>query len=118
MDAREIASLAGRLCRCVQEKRVVILRYGKTSGLRRVEPHAVGVAGNGTVLMVAWQVLGSSVSDAHSGWKHFALDRIRHLEETQDHFQGSRPDFTGASTVLEDVTCELTTQRHTLHGRG
>ncbi len=97
-----MADLRAQLTRAVAKRKEVRLVYGTDLTLRLVLPHAVGVASSGNSLLLAWQVEGASRT-APTGWKHFALDRIRALDVSDATFRGFAPGYDPENTNLAEV---------------
>ncbi|MGF1620922.1 MAG: hypothetical protein ACFCUR_09935 [Rhodomicrobiaceae bacterium] len=75
------------------------IHYGP--GWRLVEPHVLGRASNGDVVLRAFQVSGASASGAAAGWKLLRLDRMTALRPGDGHFAGPRPDYNPVDPAMK-----------------
>lgn len=99
---QRMADMRTQLARAIAERREVRLVYGTDLSLRLVLPHAVGISTSGKALLLAWQVDGASQT-ASTGWKHFALDRLRVWEVSDATFRGFAPGYDPENTSLAEV---------------
>jgi predicted DNA-binding transcriptional regulator YafY len=79
------------LWKAIEEARVIRLRYKNRE--RIVEPHDYGIL-NGKVMLLAWQVAGSS-SHRLPDWRWMEVDLISDIELLKRTFPGGRPAPSG-----------------------
>ena len=97
-----LAEMLSELGAAIDERKEVRLVYGSDLTLRLVLPHAVGVGASGNPLLLAWQVGGGSRTTP-TGWKHFALGKVRGFEVSDTTFRGVAPGYDPENTVLAKV---------------
>ncbi|WP_026075966.1 hypothetical protein [Noviherbaspirillum massiliense] len=92
------------LCRAIQEKRVLELRYHGYS--RIVEPHVYGRNKKEEEMLRCYQLAGGSDSGERAGWKMLKVDDtfLVHLTETQFL---PRPDYQPEDKVIVDVFARI-----------
>lgn len=79
------------LVAAINGRRLITLWY--PPGARVVEPHALGTASNGQLLLRAFQIEGASESGEHVNWKLFRLDRMRDVDSNDQKFAGPRSEY-------------------------
>lgn len=95
----------GELCEAIKGRRLLRLRY---DGFERVvEPHLVGRARAGGVILNAYQVRGGSVSGEEEGWKLFRLDGIEDPVVLDETFPGPRDGYVAHDRSVQEVYCRL-----------
>ena len=70
-----------------------VLRVEYPPGERLVEPHCLGISGEGDYLLRAFQTGGASASGEHINWKLFRIDRMQAANDTGDSFSCPRPEY-------------------------
>jgi WYL domain len=76
----------------IKRKQLIEIEY--TPGLRRIEPHCLGVGAEGQILLRAYQVGGASASGEHEHWKLFRVDRMGSIVPLTDGFQGPSLNYS------------------------
>ena len=97
-----LAEMRVRLAEAIVGRREVRLVYGSDLTLRLVLPHAIGVGTAGNPLLLAWQVGGGSRTSP-TGWKHFALARVRGFDVSDATFRGFAPGYDPDNPSFADV---------------
>jgi hypothetical protein len=98
-SAEEIAALVDDIQKGIAARSCLEIHYGP--GWRLVEPHVLGRASNGDVVLRAFQVSGASASGAAAGWKLLRLDRMTALRPSDGHFEGPRPDYNPVDPAMK-----------------
>ena len=97
----EAASI-DRLLNAIEKKQVMIINYdGSTpggSGIREIEPVAIGRSKSGNLVVRAWQREGAShrfylKKRPMPGWRFFRLDKILSAKPTKEIFDEMRPNY-------------------------
>ena len=93
-----------RICVAIQSKRCLEFSY---DGLFRVvEPHAHGMSGKGSEIMLAFQSDGKS-SSGLLGWRMWTTAKIESLVMTEDSFTEVRPGYVRGGSHIHQAHCEL-----------
>lgn len=97
----EAASI-DRIINAIDKKQVLIINYdGSTpggSGIREIEPVAIGRSKSGNLVVRAWQREGAShrfylKTRPMPGWRFFRLDKILSAKPTKENFDEIRPNY-------------------------
>jgi hypothetical protein len=92
------------ICKAIEEKRVLELRYHGYS--RIVEPHIYGEDKNGDEIVRCYQLAGGSESGERAGWKLLKIKDVFliHLAET-----GFLPrlEYQRSDKVVRNVFCQI-----------
>jgi hypothetical protein len=93
----------------IRGKWLIAFNYG---GLPRlVEPHALGAADDGSLVLSAWQVGGGSRSAAGDGWRTFRLEEMQQLQRLEVSFAGPRVGYNPAALRFARVLFSLSAAR-------
>lgn len=82
----------------VNKHRIIKCRYRGAdddpigTGIRYIEPHALGISPKGFVAIRAYQYSGSTTTRIPE-WKIFRVDRFLYWEDTGKTFNTARPNF-------------------------
>ena len=57
--------------------------------------------------LLAWQILGTSKSGTHAGWKLFHLELINDWHGAAEGFPDNRPYYTPDNVGLVEVICQM-----------
>lgn len=98
-SAEDIARFLEEIQKGIAARVCLEIRYGP--GWRLVEPHVLGRASNGDLVLRAFQVSGASASGAAAGWKLLRLDRMTALRPGDGHFEGPRPDYNPVDPAMK-----------------
>jgi hypothetical protein len=98
-SAEEIARFLTEIENGIAARKCLEIHYG--GGWRLVEPHALGRASNGDVILRAFQISGASASGAAEGWKLLRVDRMKALRSGGQSFSGPRPDYNPADPAMK-----------------
>jgi predicted DNA-binding transcriptional regulator YafY len=89
------------ICSAISDQLVVSFDYkGKR---RRVEPHTLGVHGNGSVTLCGWQLSGGS----GESWRDFLIEEMSALRIENEAFTGPRAGYRRGDQTLQRVICQL-----------
>ena len=99
-SAEEAARVLAEIENSIAARRCLEILYGP--GWRLVEPHVLGRASNGDVILRAFQVSGASTSGVPEGWKLLRVDRMRALRPGGQLFDGPRPDYNPLDPAMKD----------------
>lgn len=89
------------ICSAISDQ--AILEFDYKGKRRRVEPHTLGVHGNGSVTLCGWQLSGGS----GESWRDFLLAEMTALTVEDEVFPGARPGFKRGDQTLQRVICQL-----------
>lgn len=92
-------------CKAIQEMRLLEFYYD--GFYRKVEPHAYGISGNESEMLIAYQIKGGSKSEKVPGWKQFNRGKINRINFLNETFQKPRPDYVKGDKKLKIIYCEL-----------
>ena len=93
------------ICEAIKTKHLIRLFY--TEGYRTVEPHCLGEAKTGNILLRAFQIRGSSKSLEFKGWKLFNIDEIISLSIHDDCFERPRHGYNPNDPEFVRIICRL-----------
>lgn len=91
-----------RIIYAIEKRQVLIINYdGSTpggSGIREIEPVAIGRSKSGNLVVRAWQREGAShrfylKKRPIPGWRYFRLDKILSAKPTKETFDEMRPNY-------------------------
>lgn len=88
----------------IRERRVVTFRYHGFS--RKAEPHALGLATEDRLAVLAWQAEGGSESEPPPGWRLFFVAEMEALMVQAEEFS-RRPSYDPTKTRLKTVLAEV-----------
>lgn len=92
------------ICRAVAGRRLIAFVYpGTRPPERMVEPHILGHAADGGLILSAWQLSGGS----GPGWRNYHVAEISDLAVLEDGFERSRPDYNPADRTFARILCRL-----------
>lgn len=94
-----MTSINPLLWKAIEEARLIRLRYQNRE--RIVEPHDYGIL-NGKIMLLAWQVGGSSSSPL-PGWRWMEVEMISDIQLLNKTFPGGRPAPSGKHHAWEKV---------------
>lgn len=89
------------ICQAIAERKVISFLYKGV--IRRVEPHAYGIAKSGEPTLSAWQLSGGS----GQGFRDFLASSISGLTITPDGFAGPRPGYNQFDATMTSIACRL-----------
>lgn len=89
------------ICAAISDQ--AILEFDYKGKRRQVEPHTLGVHGNGSVTLCAWQLSGGS----GESWRDFLLTQMSALTVLDETFSGPRPGYKRGDQTLQRVICQL-----------
>ena len=84
-----------------------VLRFTYDGHPRIVEPHAYGLSHKRREVIRCYQTGGTSRYSKVFDWKLMAVDRIRFLSVTEEHFVGERPKYKRGDKDMSTIFCEL-----------
>lgn len=90
--------------RAIRERRAVTFNYHGFS--RKAEPHALGLATEDRLAVLAWQAEGGSESEPPPGWRLFFVAEMEQLEVGRAEFT-RRPSYDPTKTRLKTVLAEV-----------
>ena len=91
-----------RVIDAIEKRQVLVINYdGSTpggSGIREIEPVAIGRSKSGNLVLRAWQREGAShrfylKKRPIPGWRLFRLDKILSAKPTKENFDEIRPNY-------------------------
>jgi len=92
------------ICEAIERRRLIAFHYeGTVPGRRMVEPHILGYAANGHLLLSGWQRRGGSGED----WRDFLVAEMHGLTLSEERFQGPRPGYNPADRTFAKIVCAL-----------
>ncbi len=92
------------ICEAIRRRRLITFRYeGSAPSWRVVEPHILGYAANGRLLLSGWQREGGS----GEGWRDFDVSDMQGLAATTEGFDGSRTGYNRADRTFAEIVCAL-----------
>lgn len=93
------------ICNAIRSRCTISFYYN--GGFRTAEPFCYGVSKNGHELLRAYQLEGHSESGNPSGWKLFRVAKIQQLEITDNHFEGTRPEYNPYDKTMKIIYCNI-----------
>jgi hypothetical protein len=99
MNNREIACEAIRA-----NKRIQLIYRGHT---RKVEVHSVGVAENGKIMMLSYQVEGGSNGKKKVGWRRMNLNEVESIIILDEASEAPRSGYKGGVRGIIEVIAHV-----------
>jgi hypothetical protein len=93
-----------RICKAVEERRVLELRYHGYS--RIVEPHVYGRDKKGDEVVRCYQLAGGSESGERAGWKLLKIRDVFLVHLAETNFV-PRPEYQRSDRVVMNVFCQI-----------
>ena len=89
----------------ITERHVLEVLYD--SGVRSIEPHALGYSSEGALLLRAFQRSGASSSGDRRDWKLLRVDKIKRASPTGEKFVGVRPGYKRDDPAMARMVIQL-----------
>lgn len=89
----------------VLSKRKIYTWYG--GGYRTLEPHAIGIGGEGQYLLRGFQVSGYSRSRQQMGWKLLRVDEMSDVVCLEEGFWVPRPQYVRGDRHMRRILAQV-----------
>jgi hypothetical protein len=93
-------------CAAIRNRRMLSFVYSG-EGVRRLEPHIVWEAKDGTLMLDGWQRTGRSKSQQSTQWRRFRLQSMSDVRLEAATFAGPRQVYEGKSKRYKNVVCRI-----------
>jgi hypothetical protein len=94
------------LKKAIENKTLMFLAY--PPGIRVIEPHALGYAEDGSLLLRAWQLENNEEKDKPQGWRLFKLERSKWFDLKDAHFPAPRVGYKKSDSAMKGgIVAEL-----------
>lgn len=93
--------MSDTICAAIHRRAIILFWYDGSK--RKVEPHLLGYASNGNLLLSAFQIYGGSGSD----WRDFLVSSMSGLSITEEIFQIARQGYNRNDRKFSRVICRI-----------